>query len=75
MISNDQIAKQAKKIMDDFVGALGKAKLDDEFKVRRGLNIRGAQARDQTNADFSERMLKNAPATKDNMIQAERKKW
>ncbi len=75
MISNDQIAKQAKKIMDDFIGALGKASLNDEFKVKREQNIRSPKAQDQTNPDFPERMLKNAPATKDNMIQAERKKW
>ena len=75
MISNDQIAKQAKKIMDDFIGALGKATLNDEFKVRREQNIRDSNAKDNTNSDFPERMLKNAPATKDNMVQAERKKW
>ena len=74
MISNDQIAKQAKKIMDDFIGALGKAALNDEFKVKREQNIRG-DVSDTTNADFAERMLKNAPAVKDGMIKAERKKW
>lgn len=76
MIDKTKIAEQAKKIMDNFMTALHGAKQKDiDFKVHREKNIRDEKAKLPVNSDFSERMLKNAPQTKDNCILAEKKKW
>ncbi|MBS3139103.1 hypothetical protein J4207_05345 [Candidatus Woesearchaeota archaeon] len=76
MLDKDKITQQAKKIMDNFMDALQKIEHKDiDFQVRREKNVRDDKATLNTNADFSERMLKNAPATKDNCILAEKKKW
>ncbi len=76
MLDKQQIAKQAKKIMDSFIKELEKAeKIEPDFKVKRNQNIRDPRSKLITNPDFRERMLKNAPSVKDDCIQAEKKKW
>ena len=76
MLDKNKITQQAKKIMDDFVAALDKAEHKNiDFKVHREKDMRDEKAKLLVNEDFSERMLKNAPQTKDNCILAEKKKW
>ena len=76
MTEHAKIAKQAKAIMDNFMHALDAAgKQEPDFEVRRGQNIRGAAAALPLNEDFSERMLRNAPAVKDGCVVAEKKRW
>ena len=69
-MDKNKIAQQAKKIMDNFVSALDNTAVKADFAVRREKNIRDESIL-KTNVDFSERMLKNAPTTKDNYIVAE----
>jgi Asp-tRNA(Asn)/Glu-tRNA(Gln) amidotransferase C subunit len=71
---SEKIVKEAKEIMDNFVRALGDAKLDVNFGVNRDKNIRG-DVQLLVNDDFTDRMLKNAPEVKNRCIVAERKKW
>lgn len=71
----DKIAVQAKKIMDNFADALGAEGSGIDFEVKRDENIRGSDAKLQTNKDFRERMLANAPKSKDGYIVAEKKIW
>ena len=70
----EEIKKQAKKIMDDFVSALGEVKKEGEFFVQRKENIRTEEVM-KTDEEFRELMLKNAPHIKDDCILAEKKKW
>ena len=73
---NDKITQQAKKIMDNFMSALKKAEeVKAPFTIKRDLNIRSSAAQLETNPDFRQRMLKNAPKVKDDCIVAEKKKW
>ena len=74
-MDNKAITIQAKKIMDSFITALNDSKHSDvDFKIHREQSIREDEKLN-TNADFSDRMLKNAPETKNNCILAEKKKW
>lgn len=76
MLDKTKITQQAKKIMDNFIGALNASEQKDvDFKVHREKNIRDEKVTLSVNSDFPERMLKNAPETKDNFILAEKKKW
>ena len=76
MLDTKKITQQAKKIMDDFVKELDKAGSKNlDFTVERDANIRDDKPKLQTNADFRDRMLKNAPNVKNNCIVAEKKKW
>ena len=75
-LDHQKITQQAKKIMDNFISALDKADNKNlDFTVTRDSNIRKDNDHLQTNNDFSERMLKNAPNVKNDCIVAERKKW
>lgn len=76
MLDKTKITQQAKSIMDSFMSALKQAEhIEPEFKVRRGQNIRDPKAQLNTNPDFADRMLKNAPKVQDSCILAEKKKW
>jgi Asp-tRNA(Asn)/Glu-tRNA(Gln) amidotransferase C subunit len=73
-MNTDKISKEAKKIMDNFVDALGSGNADGGFEVRRDLNMRSGEEL-ILNSDFRERVLENAPKVKDGFIVAEKKKW
>ncbi len=76
MIDQQKITQQAKKIMDRFMSALDKTrKVEAQFEIKREKNIRDEKITLPVNSDFTERMLKNAPTTKDGYICAEKKKW
>ena len=74
-MEKQEIQRQAKKIMDDFVRALDKSKVKEETVfVERKQDRR--EARDEkADNDFREIMLKNAPETKDDFIIAEKGEW
>ncbi|MBW2995070.1 Asp-tRNA(Asn) amidotransferase GatCAB subunit C [Candidatus Woesearchaeota archaeon] len=75
-IDREQIKKQAKKIMDEFVSALEKAEqVKEEFGVRRKDVTRVPGKDKYKGSDFKEKVLKNAPKTEDDFIIAEKKKW
>jgi len=73
---NEDIKKQAKEIMDEFMAAMERAGvkpdkaagLEREAQVRTGLE----PCQDK---EFPELMLKNAPKVKDHSVVAERKNW
>jgi hypothetical protein len=74
-MNKDKIAADAKKIMDNFMAALDKVGgKDADFVVRRDANVRSGEKL-VGNDDFSSRMMKNAPATKDGCMLAEKKRW
>lgn len=70
-----KIQEQAKRIMDSFVSALSKVgELKEDLGVKRKKNLR-EKVNIEVYKDFSERILKNAPKTKDRFILAEKKTW
>jgi Asp-tRNA(Asn)/Glu-tRNA(Gln) amidotransferase C subunit len=80
MVNKEEIQKQAKKIMDDFVKELDKISQLKEFGLERDEFSRKPSNtyfnnNSEENKDFKNRILKNAPKTKDGCIQAEKKHW
>ncbi len=69
-----EIKKQAKKVMDSFVKALDKVKVEERFGSERKIFLR-EKLKKQEDKDFQENMLANAPKTKGNLIIAEKKSW
>lgn len=75
MTDQEKIKKEAKQIMDSFIQELEKISFKEEdFSVKKEKNIR-EKIKTESNPEFRERMLKNAPKVKDNFILAEKKKW
>jgi len=74
-MNEDKIKKQAKKIMDEFISALKKVpKIKEEFGQERKQFLRKSE-KSEYGKEFKERMLNNAPKTKDDQIVAEKKRW
>lgn len=74
-MDKNKIEEQAKKIMDDFLSSL---KDVDHLKYEVGNDrdiFMRTDAGIKEDQKFRERMLRNAPKTKDECIQAEKKKW
>jgi len=69
-----EIRRQAKRIMDNFVRALEKVKVE-ESKVERDEDRREEKDGISCNDDFRKIMLKNAPDVKDGCIQGEKGEW
>ncbi len=74
-MDREKVRKAAKALMDEFMAALegvkeegGKVGIEREESVREAGKCEFAEG-------FPERMLKNAPARKDNYVVAEKKKW
>ena len=74
-MNKEEIEKQAKQIMDDFMKALDRAgDVEEEYGIRRKQNVR-RPAKSKYGEEFKKRMLANAPKTEGDCIVAERKKW
>ncbi len=74
-MEEEKIKKQAKEIMDEFMKALEKLEeKEQEFGSERKQSLRDARPK-KCSPEFSEKMLKNAPKSKDGYLVAEKKKW
>ena len=75
MSRQEEIRKEAKKIMDEFMDALDKVKsADGEIGFEAGDGTRKPKSK-KKDSGFRERMLDNAPKSKDGFLVAEKKKW
>jgi Asp-tRNA(Asn)/Glu-tRNA(Gln) amidotransferase C subunit len=74
-MKEDEILKQAKKIMDEFVSALDKVKVKEKFGAEREKQVRVASDICEDSSDFRKRIFRNAPKIKDDYFQMEKKKW
>lgn len=72
-MDKEKIRKQAKKIMDDFISALGK-KTEREFTIIRKSSLR-EQKKCEVDDDFKELWYKNLPKKKDGYLVAEKGHW
>jgi hypothetical protein len=70
----EQIKKQAKQIIDNFVSALEKIEVEEEA-VERQEDRRQEKEPAESDADFRKIMLENAPDVKNECIVAEKGKW
>ncbi len=75
MPNQEEILKQAKKIMDEFVSALDKVRVKEKFGVRRQEQLRTPSKKQGDSSAFKKRMLQNAPKTKDDFLLMEKKEW
>jgi len=73
-LDEEEIRKQAKAIMDEFVKALGKIEEEGEAGIKRKETMRIPEG-SRMDDEFRQRMFKNAPRKKGDFIVAERKKW
>ena len=75
MLKQEEILKQAKKIMDEFVSALEKVKVKESFGAKRTEQTRTPAKECPDSAEFRKRMFKNAPKVKDDYLIMEKKEW
>ena len=75
MPDKEQILAQAKKIMDEFVSALDKVKINEKFGVKRENQTRIPEKDCTDSSEFRKRMFKNAPKVKDDYLIMEKKDW
>lgn len=68
----EEVRKEAKKIMDSFVKALGK--IDEKLEIPAG-ELREETGRKEDNQTFRKIFFENAPEVRDDSIVAERGKW
>ena len=72
---SEEIRKQAKKIMDEFMTALDKVKdKEGELGFEDGKGTRAVKQAGKCEG-FRKRVLDNAPKSKNGFIVAEKKKW
>jgi len=77
-MNQQEILKQAKKIMDNFHSALKDVENLEESRVEREECERREgekETGEKNDSEFWEIMMKNAPKTKNDCIEAEKGKW
>jgi hypothetical protein len=73
-LDENQIKKEAKKIMDDFISELSKIKEIKDFKIEREDNLR--EEKDSfIYKEFKERWFKMIPKIRQGCVLAEKGKW
>ncbi len=70
----DEIAKEARIILDKFARALEKVETSESF-VERDKMVRKEGEGNMPDESFREIFFQNAPGVKDDCIQAEKGKW
>ena len=75
MKREEEIRKEAKKIMDGFIKALEKVRdIKEEVGFEAEEDVRTPK-KSKADADFKKRFLANAPKSKEDFVVAEKKKW
>jgi predicted Asp-tRNA(Asn)/Glu-tRNA(Gln) amidotransferase subunit C len=70
-----EVAEEAKKLLEKFSRSLEKVKSDEEFNVVRDSDRRTEKEGKECNEDFRKIMLENAPTKNEDFIIAEKKTW
>jgi len=75
-MNQEKIKEQAKQIMDEFIDALeGVKDMPKDFGIERAPSMRKVKDKPSCDPEFKKRLLANAPKTKNDCIQAEKKHW
>ena len=75
MSNQEEILKQAKKIMDEFVSALSKVNVKEKFGAERTSQVRTPSKEVIDSTEFRKRIFRNAPKIKDDYFLMEKKEW
>lgn len=73
-MNNEEIKKQAKKILDDFAKELEKVDTE-EAKVERDEDRRKEGKGEELDGEFRKIMLNNAQETENDCVKAEKGRW
>ena len=72
-MDENKIKKEAKKIMDNFIGELSQIKEIKDFRIERKEFLR--KGKSSSSGDFKERWFKIIPRIKHGCVLAEKGKW
>ena len=76
MTNRDEIRKEAKQIMDNFMDALREVKIEEEFVLHREKNSRNEGLEEEVDCgEFKQRFLSNAPKVSGDCIVANKGGW
>lgn len=75
MSKEQEIVAQAKKIMDEFISALSKVSVKENFGAQRKKQTRTPEKSCVDSSEFRKRAFKNAPKIKDDYFVMEKKEW
>ena len=75
VINQDSIQKEAKQIMDNFMKALDKIEIEQDFILERDNCFREEGNGKEVDEDFRQRFLSNAPKISGDAILANKGEW
>ena len=75
MVDKEAIRAEAKEVMDNFMKALGKVDIEEEFNLKRETCYREERDGKIGDDDFKQRFLENAPKISGGAIVANRGEW
>lgn len=75
MEDKETIKAEAKAIMDNFMSALGKVDIEEEFELIRDKCYRDEGNGNEGDEDFRQRVLENAPKISGTAIVANKGEW
>lgn len=76
MVSQEEIKKESKQIMDNFMDALADIEVKQDYSLKRDVCFREESSeRKEVDEDFRQRFLSNAPKTKGNAVLANKGAW
>jgi len=75
MTNHEEIKKEAKQIMDNFMNALKDVDIEEEFVLERDNSYREEGTGKVANPQFQNRFLSNAKKTDGNAIVANKGDW
>lgn len=75
MVDHEKIQKQAKEIMDNFMGALKDIDVEEDFLLKRETCLRDEASCENFDQDYINRFLDNAPKKTSNSILANKGEW
>lgn len=74
-VNREKVKEKAKEIIDGFVKELDKVKGLEEARVEREEDRREEDDGKETDSNFKERLLENAPKSSKGYIKSERGDW
>ena len=74
-MKQDEIQKQAKKIMDNFMSAFSDIEVEDDFILEREVCLREEGNGFVADEDFRQRFFSNAPKVKGDALVANKGEW
>lgn len=74
-VNQEEVKKQAKEIMDNFMQALSEIEVEEEFVLERENSFREQGAGTEVDEEFRQRFLGNAPKISGTAVVANKGEW